>query len=183
MNLVDWVYLKTLELGWDGRTVEPDQILGSTNDNEWETGRLGWWFGIAILMKGITTFGLKSQDQKHLSKTQFMTGWCVNFFLLICVKGLSALFRKNMDWDGDGHSSAAPPCLSSSQISPGSVQLRVSRILPQFGDSSYKSHGLWISFYPPVVSLKQLANWYRFYRWPIYAIYIHLPSSSFDGLH
>ena len=57
MNLVDWVYLKTLELGWDGRTVEPDQILGSTNDNEWETGRLGWWFGIAILMKGLPPLG------------------------------------------------------------------------------------------------------------------------------
>lgn len=36
-------------------TVEPDQIIGSPNDNEWETGSLGWWFGIAILMKGITS--------------------------------------------------------------------------------------------------------------------------------
>lgn len=123
MNLVDWVYLKTLELGWDGRTVEPDQILGSTNDNEWETGRLGWWFGIAILMKGITTFGLKSQDQKHLSKTQFMTGWCVNFFFAhLCQRSISLVPQEHgLGWGRPLFSSPTVPEQLSDQFRVGSA--------------------------------------------------------------
>ena len=154
----------------------------------WQIRPLGWWFGIAILMKG-TTFGLNSQDQKHLSQDPVHDWVLCQLFFCSSVSKVYQIYQPcsgkehGLGWGRPLFSSPMPEQLSDQSRVASAAGEQNTPTIWGFILQSYKSHGLWISFYPSVVSLKQLANCYRFYRWPIDAIYIHLPSSSFDGLH